>query len=402
MGLLVLSLLCVLSPQDPAPNWPIVPGTGSEPVIAQAEDRVVLAELERAGNGADPQVLARLACSTNAPVAARAAWLLSRRKDRPAWEPLRKIASTSPHADARVHAMQALLGFDDVASTATGIAGLDDADRRVRTLAAQLLGKLQRPTAIEPLLALVDRKQAQAEPGPATDVQAALLALADLGAADALLRASVAVHDARVEGVGQALAYCCQQLVPKMSAERRRSFLLSAVAHRELLVRRFAIVALADSRDPAVVKALEGRLATEVDALRPLLEATLAGIRPVQATTNDGELARATRNVQAITNRASAYWQRLDNTQRCMVAAIPVVGCMLLLWWRARRRTAIEAASTRAVIDLVQPSEELLAQQEAAATNQADPEFEADAEAEGATPMQADAEQPYEHAGSAR
>jgi hypothetical protein len=202
MGLLALCLVAVLSPQEPVPATP--PSVvGSLPTAADDDaDREALAKAERDGALADPNELARLGNAHDGKIAARAAFLLGSRKDRPAYEPMRLVAKNSPHAEARVLAMAGVLRIADVGSTAVAIAALDDDDRRVRTLGAQLLGKLARPTAKEPLLATIERARTTVVPGPATDLQASLLALHDLSAHDMLLRAAMALHDGKAEGTG--------------------------------------------------------------------------------------------------------------------------------------------------------------------------------------------------------
>jgi hypothetical protein len=399
MGLLASCLLFVLSPQDPVATAPVAVTPPPAVEAPAPDDAAALAAAELAGAKADPDELARLACVADAKVANRAAWLLARRKDRPAWEPTRLVATTSPHADARVFALQGLLAIGDVGSTAAGVTGLEDADRRVRTLAAQVLGKLRRPTAVEPLLALLERARTNAEPGQATDVQATLLALTDLGAADALLRALVSLDGCKAEGTGPALVFCCQSLLPKLSEDRRRTFLLSALEHRELLLRRYAIGALAETEDASVAKALEGRLAKEGAELRPLVEMALARVRIDAPGRSESEMARATKNFEALVATAKARWQTMDDVQRGITAGSPVLLLVLALWWRARRRRARALAATVAVRELVQPSEEYLAEEAAAA--EADAEADAVYGDDSAPTEDADAEQ-YDHAGPSR
>ena len=281
MRLLELCLLPLLSPQEPAPQ-PAVPSpapAAETAVPSSSDDKQALAVQERAGEKADPAVLAALASSVDAAVGARAAWRLGACKGPAVLEALQTVATKSPHADARAHAMQALMKANDVGSTATAIAALEDADRRVRTFAAQALGRLRRPAAKEPLLGLLDHTRTHAEPGVATDVQAALLALNDLAATDLLLRAATAVHDGKAEGAGAALAFCCQSMSPQMPRAEEVTFLLAVLGHREQLVRRYAISRIAELDEPSAAAALEGRLAQEGDELRPLVQIALAQVR---------------------------------------------------------------------------------------------------------------------------
>jgi HEAT repeat protein len=375
MGMLASCLLFVLTPQEPTP-----PTTGPTPVPVQVtapqDAPSTLAALEKAGEKADQQQLVALTTGEDAAIAARAAWLLAKSKDKTALAALHEVTANSPHADARAQAMQALTRLQDVGSTATAIAALQDEDRRVRTLAAQLLGRTKRPSAIEPLLALIDESRTGGEKGLATDLQAALLALNDLGAADSLLRAATALHDSPAEGTGEALAFCCQGLVPKLGKDEQVTFLLAILAHRETLVRRYAIGRLAELEDPATAKALEGRLATEGDELRPLVQMALAQIRKDKLAPPTDEMARASHNLQALVHTTKTWWATLDTTAQAAVAGGPVALLIVVaLLLRGRRRRA-QAAAAAATIAMVQPSDEFVAQTAAEADRLA-----ADAEA---------------------
>lgn len=393
MRLLELCLLPLLSPQQPAPT-PVVPpptptaeSTGESPADAPAstdDDRQALAAQERAGDKADPAELARLANSQDAAIAARAAWQLGRGKGPAVMEALQTVATKSPHADARVQAMQALVKANDVGSTTAAIQALDDGDRRVRTLAAQALGRLRRPTAKEPLMGLLDRTRERCEPGPATDVQAALLALHDLGATDLLLRAATAVHDGKAEGAGTALAYLCQSLSPQLERAQEVTFLLAVIGHREPLVRRYAIGRVAELDEPSAVAALEGRLAQEGDELRPLVEVALAQVRKDKVALPEDELARATQNLHALVAMGKAKWATMTQTEQGLTAGAPVV--LLLLVWMLRRRSrrARAAAEAAATLAMVQPSDEFVEQTAAEAEELA---AAAETEAGGTAPV---------------
>ncbi|HEU4418410.1 MAG TPA: HEAT repeat domain-containing protein [Planctomycetota bacterium] len=259
MGLLELCLLPLLSPQEPA----VTPAPEATPPAVSAtpaspEDLQDLLAAERASEKANLVVLRRLTDSKTVPIAARAAWLLGRSKDPRANELCCEVATTSAHVEARVQAMNALTLQKDPNSLTAGVAALQDADRSVRALAAQLLGKLGRPTAVDPLIALIDRSRTETAAEPATDVQAALVALHDLKAARSLLRAATAVHDSKIKGTGEALAYCFQGLSPTLEQPQEVTTLLAVLDHREPLVRRYAIGRLAQIGDPNTAKALEG------------------------------------------------------------------------------------------------------------------------------------------------
>ena len=372
MGLLELCLLPLLSPQEPAANPapegppPAVSATPASPLDLQD-----LLTAERAGEKANLVVLRRLTESSSVPIAARAAWLLGRSKDPRATEFCCEVATATPHVEARVQAMNALMLKKDPSSLASAVAGLQDGDRTVRVLAAQLLGKLGRPTAVDSLLEMIERSRNDATAGVATDVQAALVALHDLKAARSLLRAATAVHDSKIKGTGEALAFCFQGLSPTLDQAQEVTTLLAVLDHREPLVRRYAIGRLAHIGDPATANALEGRLASESAELRPLVEVALNQVRSDRGPVSYDEFERALANLKQFGAMAESRWATLSDWQRWAVGASPVV--LVLLWWgygRLRRRNSARnvAAATAA---LVAPSEEYLEQMSAQAEEQA-------------------------------
>lgn len=368
MSLLASCLLFVVLPQEPTPAAP-TPATPAvetadttAPAVEPVSDQELLATLEQAGAAADPAALAQLTRSNDATVAVRAAWLAARLEGKDTLTPLHAIVASSQHADARVHAMQAIVTARNVASVECAIGALRDADRRVRTLAAQLLGKLQKPAATEPLLALLDDSRTKVEPGDATDLQAALLALHDLGAKDHLLRAATAIHDGKAEATGTALAFCCQNLVPKLDQAEQTTFLLAVLGHREPLVRRYAIGRLAELEDPTTAKALEGRLGRETKELRPLLEVAIAQVRKDKAAPPSDELQRATHNARALVHTAQTWWNGASMVQRGAAVGAPVLLIAAVVLLVRRRRNRVDAASAAATMALVQPSEEYLQQ----------------------------------------
>jgi HEAT repeat protein len=363
--------------QDPPPDT-----AAPAPIDPPAQ----LAELERAGDRADPAALAQLASGEHATIAARAAFLLGQQKGRVALTRMQEVATGSAHADARAFAMQGVLRSGDVAATNCAIEALADTDRRVRTFAAMLLGKLRRPAAADPLLALIDETRVSCEPGPATDVQAALLAIADLGLAAQLLRVATAVHDSKAEGTGATLAWVCQTLAPKLPQAEQVTCLVALLGHREQLVRRYAIGRVAELGDPSTVKALEGRLGTEGNELRPLVEMALAQVRKDKLQPSGDELARATHNAQALLAAGTRFWNGLDTTGRVLVGASPLLLVGLLVLVLRRRRASATAAAAAAAVSLVQPSDEFVEQTAA----------EAERLAEEAEQLDGDAEQPTE------
>jgi HEAT repeat protein len=373
MGLLAACVFLVLAPQAPVAAVPIVqdPPT-AQPAGPSPDEAKALATLEKQGDKADVAGLAILAGSNDAAIAKRAAWVLANSKNKAALRPLQDVVAGNAHADARVFAMQAVLRFQDVSATQTAVDALRDADRRVRTLAAEFLGKLKRPAAVDPLLGLVEGTRTASEPGAATDVQAALLALHDLGAVDKLLRIATALHDSKAEGTGEALAFCCQNLSPKLPAAEQTTFLLAILGHREPLVRRFAIGRLGELADPTSAKALEGHLGNETKELRPLVEVALARVRNDKVAPPTDEVARATHNLQALLHTGKTWWNGLEPLHQGIAAGVPVVFLIaVVMVVRARRRRA-HAAAAAATIALVQPSETFAAEAAAEAEQLAD------------------------------
>lgn len=342
MGLLAFVLLpclaqgAVPAPQDPTPQ--AVAGA-QEPAPAST-DALRIAEAD--DGKADADALAALALGPDGKLAARAAWLLARGKQPKRLPQLQHVVGHSAHVEARRQAMAGLLRCRENGSLPIALHALGDADRTVRTQAAQLLGALRRPSSREPLLALLHARHPAAD-GPATDAQAALLALLDLGAHDAMLRAATAVHDNELRGVGNTLAYCLQESLPKLARDQQLTLALGLLDHRETMVRRFAISHLAELAEPSTVKALEGRLAEEGHELRPLLEVALAHIRKDGHGLDD---AAADPEASQLA-RAAARWDALAPWARCAWIAVPValLSAVMLLWLRRRHVDAAALAA---------------------------------------------------------
>lgn len=364
MALLATCFVLFLAPQEPSPTAPpTTPATATSNPTAEPDAASRLVELEKAGPKADAQALVELANGSAAGVAARAAWVLGVEANKFPTSTLRAVAEASPHAEARAQAMQALERRRDPASTGTAIQALLDADRRVRTFAAQLLGKLRAEAAVEPLLTLIDSSRKETPKGPVTDLQAALLALHDLGATPHLLRVAMALHDGKVEGVGEALAYCCQDMAPKMPTNEQITFLVAMLDHRETLVRRYAIGRLGELGEPTTAAALEGHLSKESKELRPLVELALAQVRKDKAPPPPDEVSRAKGNLSALWNQASTWWWNLDVTRKVLTAAAPIVALVLAMsMFRWLRRRSDDKAAAAATVAMVQPSAEFVAQ----------------------------------------
>jgi hypothetical protein len=384
MRLLELCLLPLLSPQAPTPDAaPTTPAAPAPATTPADDERQRLLAAERAGADADPATLRELAQADDAAIAARAAWLLGNLTTPAAAPWLYEVATASPHAEARRQAMHALLRQAQVASFPTGIAALADADPDVRTLAAQLLGKLRRPAGISALVARVEQGDRNPE-RPATDLQAVLVALGELGAADQLLRVATALHDRPAQGVGQALTWCFQQLAPKLPADAQSTLLVAVLDHREPLLRRYAIGRLGELRARSAAQALEGRLAQETPELRPLVEVALAQVRGDDRPRPSDELERARQNATALLAKARARWDTMSTQDRTVAAATAAALLLVLALLGRMRRARARAASAAAAMALVAPSEEHLEQLAAEAEAEAEAmAAAADAEAEG-------------------
>jgi hypothetical protein len=353
------------APTKTRPATPAAP-TAAAPV-ALTGDHAELAAAEQAGANADPQVLVRLAASADAALASRATWLLGQHPGPDAAELLLRTAGAGHVVEARRHAMAALARRAPSTAVTTAIAGLDDTDRLVRTFAAQLLGKLRRPTAVAPLLALVDRARTQDDGAePATDLQAAVLALHDLGAKEHLLPVATAVHDSRAQGTGECLAWWFQDDLPTLPENDQVTLLLAVLDHREPLLRRYAIGRLGELAPATAVKALEGRLAQEGPELRPLVEVALAHVRQDASAPPDNEADRAIANVQSMLATAGQRWAALDTLGKVIVGAGALAAALafvvFLVLWNRRQAALRAAAAAAATSALIAPSDEYLAE----------------------------------------
>ena len=215
MGLIECCLMSLFAQQGPGE----VPPPAEAPAVSVASEVAAgarLAQLEEAGQYADATTLTELALCPEEDVAARAAWILATSNNEAHWAALPAVVEQSAHAAARLQAMQGIAEHGDISATGTAIRALDDDDLRVRTVAVQLLGHLRRPAAVEPLLHLIRSWDGSRRDEAPTDVQAALVTLADLGAAQHLLRVADDVTHAQVPDCGAALAYTFQELSPRL------------------------------------------------------------------------------------------------------------------------------------------------------------------------------------------
>jgi HEAT repeat protein len=366
MGLLELCLLPLLSPQDPAATIPIqtdqaptvvtaaaaTAPAAAEPPHADPVDVAALQRLERSER-LDFELLDRLLGHQNPAVVLRAVWLLGQKPTGEALPRLLQLAQGSPSAESRVQAMAALLRLGPATALTVAIAGLDDESPCVRTLAAQLLGRLQAPAAERALLALLRRP---ASPS-ATDAIAALLALHDLKAQSQLLPAAEAIAASGTEGLGQALTFYFQGVSPTLPERAETPLLLSVLGHREPMLRRYALGRLIQLAPPDATAALEARLAQETAELRPLVEIALTRCRPPVAPIVAPETAAAANGMLVSLQQR---WAQLNDGQLWLVYGLSggflLVGIGLLGVLARRRR--IDAATPSSIEDMVAPSHE--------------------------------------------
>ena len=369
LGTAVATATTASQPQEPVATTPRAPAKSTPAVTtaaattAPAADLETLQQLERNGKKANLAAAATLAASNDPAVASRATWLLSQIEDPNQPEALHEVATKAPQAEARLQAMAALLRQGQVRSVATATTGLDDVDRRVRAVAAQVLGKLRRPTSVAPLLALLDRRAPEDHgTAPAIDVQAAILALHDLGAKDQLLAAATAVQNGKVAGCGQALAFSFQNLSPQLAPKDELALLLAVLDHREPLLRRYALGRLGELGDATAASALERRLGGEGAELRPLVEVALARVRKQAhgAEVHATETAAAG-PLQAVQQR----WAALTPPQQFILVGF---GCLfvlavgLVVIMMRRRSASVMSGTDASITDLVAPSDEYVAE----------------------------------------
>lgn len=372
MGLIELCLLSLISAQEPETQriadiahaaGPQTPATTT--LTTQAQDpHKDLRVAEQAGASADGELLLTLTRCAHADVAARAAWLLGQTANAAHLSHLPAVVSSSPHPEARLQALHAIRTQADVTSTALTIAALDDEDRRVRTVAAQLLGELHRPAAIEPLLKLVNKSSKLKSNDPATDIQAALLALTDLGASQELLRMSTAIDDGNAVGVAESLTYAFQTLSPKTGVKAETTALVAILNHKELMLRRYAITRLTELKSTIAIAALESRLAQEGEQLKPLLEVSIAKIREAGIAPTSGFFNTAEAKSKALWARTTAWWNSLASAQRIVLGAVSFA--LILLAWLIRRAVLLRSREDDALatVALVQPSDHYLDEQD--------------------------------------
>lgn len=362
------------SPQDPAnapPRDETNADNGNDTVAETAapeglqvpdDPRATLRAIEQGTADASADVLLALTTCDDEAVACRAAWLLGSSDDEACRPMLLLVAERSPHTSARRQAITAFRRHAKVDHIPVLLRLLEDDDRTVRAISAQLLARNPRPAIVEPLLQLLHlhskRADGEATTDAAPDVVAAVLALTDAGAAEHLLRMATAIDDGDVEGAGEALAYAFNQLSSKLPKKAETTALVAVLDHREPLLRRYAITRLAEIGDPKVATALEGRLGSEGRELRPLIEVAMAQIAHDNTAAPNDEFERAGSNARVLWAKAVRWWNQATTPAKAAAASVPVV-LLAMLWLlrRASRRRAdrLDAARTA---ELLQPSDD--------------------------------------------
>lgn len=268
-------------------------------------------------------------------IVARAAWSLGQLKYGPAVPKLIELLEQHEDANIRQQAMGALAAMADPRTAQASARALGDVDATVRTLAASNLGKLKYDGGKD---ALVGVLAAPAEPvEDDADAVCALLALADLRDSQQLLPAATA-FERESRRAQEALAWLFQELSPALGPTDEPMVLMAVLDHDAPLLRRYAIQRLGELADPKTASALEARLATESDELRPLVEVSLAAVR---GASPDGDAAIGTplqQRAQELLARAKAIWNDSAKRNVALAAGGGVFLLLALLTIAARRR----------------------------------------------------------------
>jgi len=241
------------------------------------------------------------------------------------------------HADAtvRTQALWALLQFGDPRSRQTAVAALTSDDVEQRRLAAGLVGRLRASEATPALLGvLASQSQDLADQ---SDRAAALLALADIGDPAPLLQAAAAVTSGDAKTV-QALTYAFQTLSVRLAPKDEATTLVAVLDHQQAMLRRYAIQRLGELREPATVRALEGRLAHESRELLPLVQVSLQAVRKPSGESADGRTFAE--NAKLLLARIQTTWTGLEPNHRYAVlgAGVAMVAALLLVGALRRRQ----------------------------------------------------------------
>ncbi len=332
--------------------------TNSEDSAADWEAFQMIIAAEESGQG-EAGKLIPLLDSENVELASRAAFALGKLQMTEAVPDLIKIVSTHPQMEVRRFAMSALKDMRDPRSIQTSAAALTSSDIRLRTLAADNLGRLRKEEAVDPLLGLLAGEASKASDADSRmDRVQALLSLCDIGNARSLLPAASSVG-AGSKAEEEALTYMFQVLTPKLEAEEEATTLMAVLDHESVLLRRYAIQRLGEMKDSNAVPALEERLAVEGDELKPLLEAALNGMIDEGSGSSTINTGAALLRLKQWKQQAIDYWQGLAQAERNKLIAGSAGGVILFftLIFLARRRRRQKRADNW-VSSMVAPSDE--------------------------------------------
>jgi HEAT repeat protein len=323
------------------------PGGGAATVddpLATAAEVAVLEAAAKDPPGADLAALSALLSSASPKVAARAAWCLGQNRSKEALQILGSAALAHRETEVRRQALAAMIVHSDATTEAAAIEALGDAERSVRTLAAQLVGHSRSGDAVDMLVGMVREQCQVGATEPLTDVAAAVLAAHDLGDPQVLVpMATAAVTEDPL--VGQALAFLFQGLSPKLPKSDEAEVMVAVLDHQASLLRRYAIQRLGELADPAAAKVLESRLATESKELQPLVRVALDRVRGQDLKPVDDLATRIRSNAAALAKMAEAH---LLEVAGGLVALFLLVTWITLLRVRAARRHRGEEAAALA------------------------------------------------------
>jgi HEAT repeat protein len=273
-------------------------------------------------------------------IVARAAWALGRMRHAPAVPALIDLVDGHAEVSVRRHAIGALRALRDPRSASASVRALADDDPMVRSLAAANLGALRHGAAKDALVATLSATTPPNDSTDDRDAIAALLALGDLADAEQLLPAATA-FERSANPAQEAVVWVFQQLSPQIDATRESTLLMAVLDHRSTLLRRYAIQRLGELAEPRTAAALEARLATEDDALRPLVEVSLAAVRGGGAETADrGPIDELGATLAPLVARAEATWADPQARRAILIGLGAFVVLMIGFGWilRARRR----------------------------------------------------------------
>lgn len=302
--------------------------------------------LDRAKRRNNVAAIARFLDHRSPTIQARAAHYLATLRDEGSVPQLVLLLERSNQPIVRQNVVRALGAIGDDMSLATLVKALADRDGRVRLQAATgLLGKSVLGSK-KALLGMIDNF-AKDEHG---DRSQAALALNDAGDASVLQRL-VAVTPSPNERFGQALAFCFQNLSPKLEPQAETALLIKALASAVRPLRAYAIGRLGALGRIEALEALMARTSEEDAEMQPLLTKAINAVRPADEPDVHGTL----RNIgRSLTGLYAKFGQLPPMMQYAiMLTPIGLLLAILGLWLARRRRRRQEGAQ-----EFLQPSEE--------------------------------------------